>query len=203
MKLFRLILILVVLAATAGRAAAFDGARKGFVLGLGAGYSPAASSSQSHHEREFEETARGVAGSFGLGYSWDARNVLLLDANIALFESDLFDGRATQGYTGFTWYHYHGPVGGAFFTALGLGSYAMSLEDGRKQPGVDAPDDGGDPFYQAASPRRRGPGALLGFGYEFEKHWQVGAYVATGRTTAYEVDIDHFQFSVLVQLMAF
>lgn len=202
MKTIRLLTVMIVFLAFATGAAAFDGDRRGFILGVGVGYSPYVHHTQTHHGQTFEETKTGGAGYFGLGWGWDKRNVLMFEGNVAVFTSSPFgDIQAAQGFAGFTWNHYFGRQGNSLFTAVGLGSFAFRLDNGWEQP--ESVWDGNEIEYQAASPRQRGLGLLLGVGYEFAAHWQAGVYVAGGQTKAYEVDIDHLQVSVMVQVMAF
>ena len=67
----------IVLAASAS---AFNGLRKGFVLGGGLGFAPAISW-EAENFPLFKEDVSGVALNFFLGYAWDEQNMIVWEAN--------------------------------------------------------------------------------------------------------------------------
>jgi len=176
---------LLVLLATSAQA--FDGQRKGFVLGGGAGFTPIASWKADipvfFTTVPVDEQKPGFGLQFIIGGAFDERNMLVYEGNAAAYKSDIADWNVAQGFNGAAWYHYFGPTGNSFFTTLGLGVYYFKVED------FDANDLGG--------------ALLLGGGYEFTQHWQFGLSVAAGRTSVDSVDFDHMHISLLITGIAF
>ena len=174
---------------------AFNGVRKGFVLGGGLGFSPAAKWSVDDYymgmQLDTSETKAGVGLNLLVGYAWDEHNMIVYEGNVAGYKSDFFsdfpldprDRTATQGFNGAAWYHYYGPTGRSFFTAVGLGFYYFKVED------FEENDAGG--------------ALLLGAGYEFTRHLQFGVYLSGGRTSSDGVDFEHGHISVLMSAIAF
>lgn len=166
----------------AGTAVGFDGQRKGFVLGGGLGFAPAAKFSISGHS----ETNAGVAAHFVIGYAWDNENMIVYEGNVAGYNLDLGwagDRSVGQGFNGASYYHYFKPRGPAPFLTGGIGFYVFQIEDAHDQ----------DP----------GAGALLGGGYAFTRHFQVGGYFSFGRSKWYGDEFGHNHFSILVSGIAF
>ncbi len=170
----------------------FDGNRKGFVLGGGLGFSPYGKWSVDVDFfgtglGSYDEDGPGVAVQFVIGGAFDEHNVLVYEGNVVSFASDLFDEAVSQGFNGAAWYHYFGPAGRSFFSTLGVGFYYFKLGD-----------------YDATTP---GGAILIGGGYEFAKHWQVGAYLAGGKTSdeafGFTGKFEHAHLSILVSGIAF
>lgn len=160
---------------------AFDGQRKGFILGGGLGLAPLVKSkiSEGSNSVSFEKSGAGV--HLFIGYGWDNKNLILYEGNVAGFESN--SSTIAQGIDAISWYHYFGPMGKSFFSTVGAGLYSYD-------------EDGPFEFESKA-------GVLLGGGYEFNKHWQVGQYISAGKTESRGVDTDHTTVSVLVSGVAF
>lgn len=189
MKARVLILAALLTVVLAGRATAFDGQRKGFVLGGGAGFAPRASW-KSDAPDDPEDNGAGTAINVFIGYAWDRANMIGFEANLASYDSDINDGRASvyQGFRGISWYHYFGDERRSFFTVAGFGLYAYIYQN------FDNNNDGSND---------QGAGALMGGGYEFLKHWQVGVYASAGRTSTPTYDFDHSHISLLVDGVLF
>ncbi|GAB4322062.1 MAG: hypothetical protein Kow0074_13340 [Candidatus Zixiibacteriota bacterium] len=184
----------VLLLIAASNAGAFDGIRKGLVLGGGLG---AAANVSWKADFEFAPDAGENNAGFGTaifaGYAWDERNMIVLEGNGARYVTDigiLPDVAAIQGFGGASWYHYFGDMGRSPFTVVGLGVYIFQWE-----------------YTPTALNRKNdpGPGVLIGGGYEFTDHVQVGVYIGAGRTTEPEtgVEFDHGHVSVLLSAIAF
>jgi hypothetical protein len=114
--------------------------------------------------------------------------MIVFEGNVAVTKSDwFFDEQVAQGFDGFAWYHYFGPQGKSFFSTVGLGLYYFKLEN------YDAND------YGAAF--------MIGGGYEFTRHIQVGAYFAAGRTEMQlfitKHEMSHKQVNIIVSAIAF
>lgn len=177
----------------------FDNTRKGFVLGGGLGFAPAV-----HWELNLEDVlilddngkwirddlsliddnSSGFGLNFIIGYAWDEYNMIVYEGNIVGFQS--FNFNFVQGFNGAAWYHYFGPKGETFFSTAGLGVYVFKPEDLKQN--------------------EYGGAILLGGGYEFSPHWQVGAYLSAGRTQDPDIsglDFKHTTFSILVSGIAF
>jgi hypothetical protein len=172
-------LVLIVLLSTS--TFAFDGNRKGFVLGGGLGF--ALQGKYSFDAIDFEEDGSGLALNLVIGGAFDERNMLVYEGNVMGYTSDLFDRLITQGFNGASWYHYFGETGRSFYSTLGIGFYVFEMED----------FDSNDPGF----------GLLLGGGYEFAKHWQVGAYYSYGKTSDAGFDFTHHHINLLFTGIAF
>jgi len=166
---------------------AFNGLRKGFVLGGGLGFSPISRWSAG----TFDESSAGLALNLIIGYAWDEQNMLVYEGNVTAYSTAYLGNQAlfepsptiSQGFNGASWYHYFGPVGQSFFTVAGLGFYVFQVED------YDANDLGG--------------GYLLGGGYEFTRHVQVAGYFSGGQTKVSGGTFGHNHVSVVVNAVAF
>jgi hypothetical protein len=163
---------------------AFNGQRKGFVLGGGLGVAPTASWKVNVvGNLGVEQSGPGLGLNFIIGGAFDDMNLLVYEGNVAGWKDDLFDESVSQGFNGAAWYHYYGPAGKSAFTTVGLGFYVFQEE-----------------HYNSNDP---GFGMLLGAGYEFAKHWQVGGYFSFGKTSSSGVDFDHHHLNILVSGVAF
>ena len=111
--LFALILISIL----ASSSFAFDGLRKGFVLGGGTGVAPTAKLGNDSHT--------GLSLDFIAGYGWDEKNLIVYENNGALYK----EGTGGLGFpinqriSSAVWYHYYGKVGDSFLTFIGFGRY--------------------------------------------------------------------------------
>lgn len=177
-----LILILMV-----SSASAFDNLRKGFVLGGGLGFTPSAKWSADvktyYGVEKYDEDGTGIGYNLIIGYAWDEKNMIVYEGNIAAYKSDFFKVNVYQGFNGASWYHYFGQSGKSLFAAGGIGFYIFSGEGYRSND--------------------LGPGLLVGLGYEFTPHAQVGLYFMGGKTSSAGVDFNHSQFSLLINGVAF
>jgi hypothetical protein len=172
-------------------AMAFDGRRKGFVLGGGLGLAPIATwEGDLGNISDFEDTGIGGGLQILIGYAWDEFNMIVYEGNGVAYESEVFivDFTAYQGFTGASWYHYFGPSGRTFFTVVGIGFYFFEGEF--EHTNVTFENDPGG-------------GVLFGGGYEFARHWQVAGFVSAGRTSEPGIDYDHTHVNVLVSGVAF
>jgi hypothetical protein len=182
---------LVVLMLMASSAMAFDGRRKGFVLGGGLGLAPAASwRGDLDVTPKFEDSGAGLGLHLVIGYAWDNFNMIVYEGNVVGYSSDAYGVGFTayQGFNGACWYHYFGPAGKTIFTAVGLGAYTFRGE--LDFVGIDFENDPGG-------------GVLAGAGYEFSPHWQAGVYVSAGQTSEPGIDYDHAHINLLVSGIAF
>lgn len=191
MKVKITIIMLIVLMVSS--AFAFDGQRKGFVLGGGLGFSPTFKweaemigydYANNMFMRKFNETNAGIGMNLMIGFGWDEKNMIVYDINFAGGDSDFYNQFIAQQYNGISWYHYFGNgMTSQFFSTVGLGLYNF---DGENMSGFDA-----------------GFGILLGGGYEFSRHWQVGLYLSAGKTTLRSVDFNHTHLNILISGVAF
>ncbi|RME19357.1 MAG: hypothetical protein D6800_14375, partial [Candidatus Zixiibacteriota bacterium] len=88
-----------------------------------------------------------------------------------------------QGFNGASWYHYFTNTGHSWFTVAGFGIYSMDVESA---PSIDP-----------------GPGLLIGGGYEFARHYQIGAYLSGGSTSNGPIDYNNTHLSLLFTAVAF
>lgn len=201
-RLITMLLLLLVTAATS--ASAFDGKRKGFVLGIGIGYSPsvkteveAIAGAGSGAEGAFlgaaEGTEEALAGQFIIGLAFDEHNMLVYEGNAGYYYYEGLGGNGDnldilQGFNAIVWYRYWGAVGSSFFTAVGAGLTYW------------------DTNYTDVNTGKFG--YLIGAGYEFTPHLQLGAYMGRGQTsnTAFpplEFQGTHTNLSILLTAVAF
>jgi hypothetical protein len=136
---------------------AFDGNRKGFVVGGGLGFTPIASWSLN----DFDESNAGMGLNLIIGYAWDERNMIVYEGNVCGYKQGNY--RTSQGFNGVSWYHYFGPKGKSFFTAAGFGFYIYDFE-----------------LFDMNDP---GLGYIIGGGFEFTPHVQIGLYLSGGQTS--------------------
>ncbi|MBD3297495.1 MAG: outer membrane beta-barrel protein [candidate division Zixibacteria bacterium] len=184
-------LLTVLLTTTAN---AFDGIRRGFVVGAGVGLTANAgwSADFSIIPDQSDNTA-GFGGAFLLGYAWDNQNMIVLEANGTRYSTDIGtreDVSVVQGFVGPAWYHYFGPTGTSMYTVVGAGAYIFQWEH-------DALgfSDENDP----------GPGVVVGGGYEFTDQLQVGISVGAGRTEESEAGtrFDHTHINVMLSYVVY
>lgn len=173
----------------------FDNQRKGFVLGGGLGIAPYSNWSIDLGDNLFggiidfsaDETNVGPALNFVIGYAWNEQNMIVYHADGLIYKSDFFDQSAVQTFNGVSFFHYFGPVGRAPFAVVGVGGYGWKVEE------LEANDVG--------------PALLVGAGYEFARHVQVGAYYVGGRTSdkafGETFNFGHAHVSVAVTAVAF
>ncbi len=180
----RLVLItLMAVLLMAASAGAFDGLRKGFVLGGGVGFAVTADWDFDVSGVSIGEDGSGLGLNLLIGYAWDEQNMIVYEENACGWDSDLIGEFIVQGFRGASWYHYFGPMGKSLFTATGIGYYAFNVDTYRDNK----------PAF----------GLLLGGGYEFTRHVQVAAYFSTGKTKDSGIDFSHTHFNILVSAVAF
>ena len=195
-------LLLLILLLIGGNTMAFDGLRKGFVLGGGIGFSPTVKTAVStttdpaaandFNLGDIEGTEAGMAVQLLFGYSFNEHTMLVYEGNAAWYyyenvvPNDNLD--ILQGFNSVMLYHYWGPVGSSFFTAAGLGFTYW------------------DTNY--TDPNASELGFLFGAGFEFTPHLQLGAYYGNGKTKnldfpGAEFEGTHTNVSVLLTAIAF
>jgi hypothetical protein len=161
---------------------AFDGQRKGFVIGGGTGYSPVVHWSMD--DPDVSESTTGFLYDFVIGYAWDNRNLLVYEAAPTFFESDYWNGRdGVQGVWDVKWYHYFGRRGSSIFSTVGVG---------RAMHGICNTWVGA-----------RGLGFYLGSGYEFVPHIQAGVFLAIGSGSDDGYDFSHETVSIVLTGLAY
>ncbi len=171
---------------------AFDSSRKGLVVGGGLGH--AVNSHWGNSDTPFDENRRGVGFNVLVGYAWENRNVFALEVNATGYVSEVEwgEGRFTgftsqnvlQGFAGMNWYHYYVVPGpGELFTSVGLGMYSFDV--------------------QAVDANKPGIGALIGFGFAYKRHFQLGFYLGGGRTSSSKSRFSHSHINILVSALAF
>ncbi len=194
--------LLVAVVMIASSAQAFDGMRKGFVLGGGLGYSPYSKWSIEISgsifgqvvDEKIDESNTGPGVDFIIGYAWNEQNMIVYQGTGLIYNSEFFgehgggllieDSRqATQAFNGISYYRYFGPVGKSAFAAVGVGGYFWKVKD-----------------FEANDP---GPAYLVGAGYEFVRHVQAGVFVSGGQTTDSGFDFGHMHVSIQVTAIAF
>lgn len=174
---------------------AFDGKRRGFVLGGGLGFAPHANWGRISGIEE-SKTAFGL--NLIIGYAWSEENMIVYEGNVAGYKSDVLNTDIAQGFNGASWYHYFGSQGKAIFTIVGLGLYVF---DSDKVPLID---NMGDRIGTQGGTHDPSFGMLVGGGYEFARHVQIGSYLSVGQTNRTRSEAyHHMHINILVSAIAF
>lgn len=154
---------------------AFDGKRKGLILGVGGGYSPFTNSTYLSYHKEYYNwflpgdsgvqyvfyVPTGASRSDGganfqidVGFAFDEQNTIFLREQQVLISTS---PAISQGTTAVCWSHYFGETGNTLFSTMGLGQASTFYYD---------TDDMSASVWD-------GLGLLIGIGYEFKKHFCV------------------------------
>lgn len=164
-------------------ATAFDGHRKGFVIGGGMGIAPI--SHWTTNFRDLKVSEIGLSGNGFIGYAWSNRDLFVLESVISHYHSSkAYDTPTIQSLEGVRWYHYFGDTKGAVFTSFGVGRLTF--------------DTNIKTLYGT------GLGYLAGIGVEALKHVQIGAYYyGSTNSNKYDVDSKHSVLTLLVTALAY
>jgi len=162
-----LVCCLIALILAPSVAEAFDGVRKGFILGFGAGFGATKFKQEvtvlgATGSSDWENKG-GVATDFKIGYAFDEQIQLYWSARGNWFgitnafgsSVTILNGVAGPGMT----YHFRTTVPSWYvFGSLGYSTWSLPFEDGAST------------WY--------GFGATMGGGYEFSRHWSVDVTLA-------------------------
>ena len=174
---------------------AFDGKRRGFVLGGGLGFAPTATWGRISG---IEESKAAFALNLMTGYAWNEYNMVVYEGNVVGYKSDALNTDIAQGFNGASWYHYLGSQGKTFFTIVGLGFYVFVSDE------VPLIDNWGDRIGTQGGTHDPSFGILVGGGYEFARHMQIGCYLSVGQTNRTRSEAYHHKhINILVSAMAF
>jgi hypothetical protein len=175
---------------------AFDGQRKGFILGGGAGLAHTSFTQEvsvdywGYHEsvESDRENKVGVATDFKIGYAWDNSWAIYYTSKVSWFGMENTYGKdvtiaSGQGAAAVT--HWFKPQVPSWFVAGGLGYSTWSL-----------------PFEDNAPDTWIGPGLFMGGGYEFSRHWSFEGYLAWGKPkdTEWGVEVSSNTFSIMLSV---
>lgn len=128
-----------------------------------------------------------LGGNGFIGYAFDERNLLVIESNGAVALGGTLVG-LQQRILGPSWYHYFGRVGSSLFTVLNGGMYNSSFEVQDVLGILAATKDGST----------SGLGIMLGGGYEFAAHAQIGLYLSGGALSGGGFDYSGYHVSVLL-----
>jgi len=181
---FKAIILTILLIIFISSAWGFNGERKGFVFGGGLGYAPLIKTSPELHG----DQNSGLGLNSLVGYAWDDQNMIVFEGNVSAFAQKDSNLTIAQGFYGAAWYHYFGTAGKSAFTTAGIGLYMYRVDET-----TDQNDMGND----------MGLAILLGGGYEFARHWQIGAYFSFGKTSEGPYDYNHSNLNLLISTVAF
>lgn len=134
---------------------AFDGKRKGFVIGGGLGFSPYNSikSSDNHYLVDFKSS--GLALNSHIGYAWDEYNQILFEESFSSLNLKEEVGEKFDcSFVGPVWYHYFSKPGRTFYSTFGVGYYFFSTRDNHYK-------------------HNKKTGLIFGSGFEFRRHFQI------------------------------
>ena len=161
---------------------AFDGVRKGIVMGAGLGFSPWVRVQSADNWVGTTESGPGV--NFFMGYAWNDRNMIVYEATGTYYTSTYFNKTDIfEGLSGVRWYYYMGRRDRPFFFSLGLGAFRFSSA-------YDELDSNGF-------------GYSVGGGWEFMKQVQIGLFYSGGSSDATFATLNHNVLSVLVTVVAY
>ena len=201
MKHITILFSAAVLFALSVSVAAFDGQRKGLVLGAGIGLVPVAHWSTEYQGRTINENVTGMGEFLLVGYGWDQRNILALKAIMTLYDSELFDAGIVQGFGGLSWYHYFGKPGNSFFSIAGAGVSRM----GETFEGIHIHInfDGFEDDTPEAPSTATGLAYLIGGGYEFLRHYQLSVFVVGGSPSQHGHHYGIYDVNLMLSAFAF
>jgi opacity protein-like surface antigen len=157
------------------QAQAFDGNRKGFILGLGLGYGQS-TFAVSAYDITVSTSYSGFCSDFRIGYAPSEQVMLYWNSKVAWITE--FDDLITYGLGGLGGAYYLKPEGPSFyFTGLiGFSSLTNISE---------------------ASSSETGSGMGIGAGYEFSNHYSVEANYVFGSIEGLDVSGIRFTFNAL------
>ena len=176
---------------------AWDGERKGFILGLGIG--PAHMSVQraarpgiAPKDLEFNKATRGGIGK--IGYAFTNQWAIYMSTPIAIPE-DADELECGIAALAFSYYHRAEPKSIYYSAGIGLVKFGCS----RSSRSFEV-----DP----SSNLSEGLGVFAGVGYEFAKHWSVEGNVMQIRTTRIDTwpqstDTDVLLFMVTINVLGY
>jgi hypothetical protein len=154
---------------------AFDGKRKGLILGVGGGYSPLTHFTYLSYEHQYYDwyspgdsvfrvevyspssQSRNEGGAefqIDIGYAFDERNAIYLREQQVLYSTS---PALSTGITAVCWSHYFGETGNTLFSTMGVGQASAFYYD---------TDDMSASVWD-------GLGLLIGIGYEFKEHFSL------------------------------
>ncbi len=168
MRQLRIIVLVTIVLILAGQVAAFDGSRKGVVLGLGFGVSPMIEGSWGDPAENFEHS--GFVVNLIAGYAFSEKDAVLLIQDAAIYTQTAYrealdgsltgwDDRDLQGFWGIGYRRYFAPAGRSLFVTAALGI------------------EGADDDWAIPS----GLGVLIGGGYEITRHIELYTSFAVGK----------------------
>lgn len=184
MKSCRVMFALLLVLTAAVTANAFDYERKGFVIGVGAGYAPLMTGSTDEGTLILDDKA-GLGANFIVGYAWNNRDMILYLTDAGIYEDtvNVYCGgilvhqneiNFSQGFGGLAFRHYLSDSAPSAFVTAGVG-LQLWLPNERFSC-------------------HRGVGFLVGAGYEFVKHFQVSGSYSFGFTqNSYDTEYRHSQ----------
>jgi hypothetical protein len=153
---------------------AFDGKRKGFILGIGAGCGSLSLNQEvigglNQSTKSDREQKLAVVSDFKIGFASDDQWALYYTSKVSWFRMKRTltdDATAVSGLGAVAVRYWFKPQAPSAFLACGAGfsTWSMPFED-------DAPDV------------RFGPGLFAGGGFEFSPHWSLEAHLSWGKPT--------------------
>ncbi len=191
----RLLLCVLTALLVTATASAFDHNRRGFVAGIGLGFSPdiAWGYNDLVMPTNSGRSGLGAHALFGLGLG--EHNLIATEWNAARYSSSVLNESVTstgcwQYIISLSWYHYYGETGKSFFTVLGVGPYLFETTD--------------------VGFRNGGGAVMAGAGYEFRRHMQIGVYYVVGDQLEWQIfskgDLSRYgchHLSVLLTVMGY
>ena len=164
-----IVVLLVLAMGITNNAQAFDGERKGFLLGVGLGFGQTSFN-------EYKGVGTAIQSNFKIGYGFPNNQTQLYYINKVSWAKRTvghnYDGTANKkrwvtGQSSIGVSHYLLPQAPCFYITGGIGlsaSYVFSKEAGKTYEEYDT-----------------GMGFFSGVGYEFSRHWSVEVELMTGR----------------------
>jgi hypothetical protein len=184
-----LIAILISLLMLSGNAHAFDGHRKGFVLGGGVGFAPVADYQRT--EVDVKTTQSSISFDLIIGHGISDRDLLLIDYRLAPYSvKDVPELDVVQGFLGITWHHYFLATNKSLFSSVGLGRVLLATMDLRRSR---TPSKLFDDHWNSSG---SGWGMTLGLGYQFARrleissNWSMGKFALEDSTKTTESLLD-------------
>jgi len=161
---------------------AFDGQRRGFAIGVGAGWG--AVTHLQVTSDDMQETSQSWTFVVPIGWGLSNTDLIAFLPAPSFFKSDLFDGASSmQGLWSVRWYHYFAPSGPSAFVSGGAGRAVFNSSCGD---------------LNAA-----GVGVGLSAGYEFLPHCSIEAQYFHGWTSEGNMDFGHDNLSIILVATAY
>lgn len=178
----KLLISLIIILATNQFSFAFDGKRKGFVIGGGIGFSPVMMNDYDIKDDGSKAIASGQSHTLFLGYSGKS-DLFAYGGSVSQGESQNLNDRLFRDiFTGLWWYHYFKINDKNFNSIVGLGAAYYTM--------------------QSKSDFDQSFGFQLGLGYEIVPHVQLNLVFSEGKFS-YGESYNYYHLTLQLHAIAY